>query len=246
MPLANSLLNKTSSLGIVGLVPCAMAGNKISEWQKGTFLYNQLVKRAKAATLQEFGVIRAMLRYQGESDTGTLRDANAYKGKMQQFFTDLRRDLGLPKLLIIQVALASGGKHYTEIVRGAQLNPELSNVVTVDAKDLQLHKDNLRLTVSSQVLLGHMMADAFTKTNSTTSSFRRDSCKHIILLVLKINFYLFIFLVPILHVPHLSNTLIHKGPTIIIHPPSCLTSSFLFLSFPFFLNKKGGTIMHTP
>ncbi|KAF3614709.1 hypothetical protein FXO38_35502 [Capsicum annuum] len=175
MPLANSLLNKTSSLGIVGLVPCAMAGNKISEWQKGTFLYNQLVKRAKAATLQEFGVIRAMLRYQGESDTGTLRDANAYKGKMQQFFTDLRRDLGLPKLLIIQVALASGGKHYTEIVRGAQLNPELSNVVTVDAKDLQLHKDNLRLTVSSQVLLGHMMADAFTKTNSTTSSFRRDS-----------------------------------------------------------------------
>ncbi|PHT93548.1 hypothetical protein T459_01430 [Capsicum annuum] len=170
MPFANSLLNKTSSLGIVGLVPCAMAGNKISEWQKGTFLYNQLVKRAKAATLQEFGVIRAMLRYQGESDTVTLRDANAYKGKMQQFFTDLRRDLGLPKLLIIQVALASGGKHYTEIVRGAQLNPELANVVTVDAKDLQLHKDNLHLTVSSQVLLGHRMADAFTKINSTTSS----------------------------------------------------------------------------
>lgn len=57
-------------------------------------------------------------------------------------------------------------------------------------------------------------------------------------MVLKINFYLFTFLVPILHVPLLSNTLIHKGPTIIIHPPSCLTSSFLFLSFPFSLNKK--------
>ncbi|KAF3618478.1 putative carbohydrate esterase [Capsicum annuum] len=170
MPFANSLLNKTSCLGIVRLVPCAMAGNKISEWQKGTFLYNQLVKRAKAATLQECGVISAMLWYQGESDTVRLSDANVYKGKMQQFFTDLRSDLGLPELLIIQVALASGGKHYTEIVREAQLNPEIANVVTVDAKGLQLHKDNLHLTASSQVFLGHMMADAFMKTISTTSS----------------------------------------------------------------------------
>ncbi|CAN4080525.1 unnamed protein product [Withania somnifera] len=170
MPFASSLLNKTSDFGIVGLVPCAMAGNKISEWQKGTFLYNQLVMRAKAAIVQERGVIRAMLWYQGESDTVGLSDANAYKGKMLQFFTDLRSDLSLPELLIIQVALASGGKHYTEIVRQAQLNPDIANVVTVDAKGLQLHKDNLHLTASSQVLLGHMMADAFLQTISTTSA----------------------------------------------------------------------------
>ncbi|KAH0726124.1 hypothetical protein KY284_001989 [Solanum tuberosum] len=157
MPFANSLLNKTSCLGIVGLVPCAMAGNKISEWQKGTFLYNQLVMRAKASIVQEYGVIRAMLWYQGESDTMSQSDANSYKGKMQQFFSDLRNDVGIPELLIIQVALASGGKHYTETVREAQLNPDLANVVTVDAKGLQLQKDNLHLTASSQVLLGHMM-----------------------------------------------------------------------------------------
>ncbi|XP_059311012.1 probable carbohydrate esterase At4g34215 [Lycium ferocissimum] len=160
MPFANYLLNKTSCLGIVGLVPCAMAGNKISEWQKGTFLYNQLVTRATAAAVQECGVIRAMLWYQGESDTVRPSDANAYKGRMQNFFTDLRSDLGLPELLIIQVALASG-LNYTETVREAQLNPDLPNVVTVDAKGLQLEKDNLHLTASSQVLLGQMMADAF-------------------------------------------------------------------------------------
>ncbi|KAK4738260.1 hypothetical protein R3W88_001957 [Solanum pinnatisectum] len=168
MPFANSLLNKTSFLGEVGLVPCAMAGNRISQWQKGTFLYNQLVMRAKAAAVQECGVARAMLWYQGESDTTLLSNANAYKGKMQQFFTDLRSDVGIPDLLIIQVALASG-TNYTDIVREAQLNPDLANVVTVDARGLELHKDNLHLTASSQVLLGHMMADAYLQTISTTS-----------------------------------------------------------------------------
>ncbi|KAK6804095.1 hypothetical protein RDI58_001879 [Solanum bulbocastanum] len=168
MPFANSLLNKTSFLGEVGLVPCAMAGNRISQWQKGTFLYNQLVMRAKAAAVQECGVTRAMLWYQGESDTTLLSNANAYKGKMQQFFTDLRSDVGIPDLLIIQVALASG-TNYTDIVREAQLNPDLANVVTVDAWGLELHKDNLHLTASSQVLLGHMMADAYLQTISTTS-----------------------------------------------------------------------------
>ncbi|OIT04459.1 putative carbohydrate esterase [Nicotiana attenuata] len=171
MPFANSLLNKTSCLGTVGLVPCALAGKKISEWQKGAFLYNQLVTRATAAKMQEeSGEIRAMLWYQGESDTMRMSDATAYKGRMQQFFTDLRSDLGLPDLLIIQVGLASGGKHYTEIVREAQLNPDLPNVVTVDAKGLQLQNDNLHLTASSQVLLGQMMADALLQTISTTSS----------------------------------------------------------------------------
>ncbi|KAH0726126.1 hypothetical protein KY284_001991 [Solanum tuberosum] len=168
MPFANSLLNTTSFLGEVGLVPCAMAGNRISQWQKGTFLYNQLVMRAKAAAVQECGVTRAMLWYQGESDTTLLSNANAYKGKMQQFFTDLRSDVGIPDLLIIQVALASG-TNYTDIVREAQLNPDLANVVTVDARGLELHKDNLHLTASSQVLLGHMMADAYLQTISTTS-----------------------------------------------------------------------------
>lgn len=108
MPFANSLLNKTACLGPVGLVPCALAGKKISEWQKGTFFYNQLVTRATAAkVLQEeyCGEIRAMLWYQGESDTVRMSDATAYKGRMQKFFTDLRSDLGLPDLLIIQVIL---------------------------------------------------------------------------------------------------------------------------------------------
>lgn len=67
------------------------------------------------------------------------------------------------------MALASGGKHYTETVREAQLNPDLANVVTVDARGLELHKDNLHLTASSQVFLGHMMADAYLQTISTTS-----------------------------------------------------------------------------
>ncbi|XP_016481569.2 putative carbohydrate esterase At4g34215 [Nicotiana tabacum] len=163
MPYANAILKNDSRLGVLGLVPCAVSGSKITNWQNGTFLYNQLVRRAKAA-VRGGGVIRAMLWYQGESDTVRKTDADAYRGRMQKFVTDLRNDLGISKLLIIQVALASGGKHYTGIVREAQLKLGLPNIITVDAQWLPLQKDNLHLTTPSQVRLGGMLAAAFLRT----------------------------------------------------------------------------------
>ncbi|GMP99436.1 hypothetical protein CsSME_00046906 [Camellia sinensis var. sinensis] len=67
MVFANTVLNKKDSSigGVVGLVPCAIGGTKISEWGRGTHLYNQLVSRASAA-LQDSGSIQALLWYQGE------------------------------------------------------------------------------------------------------------------------------------------------------------------------------------
>lgn len=101
MSFANSLLNGDSSLGAVALVPCAIGGTNINEWARGTHLYNQLVARAGAA-LRYGGTIRAMLWYQGESDTVTRADADLYKGRMEKFITDLRSDLQ-SQLPIIQV-----------------------------------------------------------------------------------------------------------------------------------------------
>ncbi|KAL3537393.1 hypothetical protein ACH5RR_000759 [Cinchona calisaya] len=162
MPFASSLLKKTnSSFCVVGLVPCAVTGTKIIEWQKGTNLYNELVIRAEAALLEGGGTIEALLWYQGESDTVRLTDANAYKARLQQFITDLRGDLKLPDLLVIQVALASGARYYLEIVREAQLNTDLPNVKCVDAKGLPLEPDNLHLSTPAQVILGDMLSDAF-------------------------------------------------------------------------------------
>lgn len=88
---------------VVGLVPCAVGGTRIEEWKKGGRLYNELVKRAIESVRDGDGVIRALVWYQGESDTVTEEDGEKYKSRMETFIQNLRLDLQLPTLLIIQV-----------------------------------------------------------------------------------------------------------------------------------------------
>ncbi|XP_074369764.1 putative carbohydrate esterase At4g34215 [Apium graveolens] len=158
MAFANSLLHKYSSL--LGLVPCAIGGTNISQWARGSQLYDQLVRRAGAA-LRDGGTLRAMLWYQGESDTDTLANAESYKDRFETFITNLRQDLVFPMLPVIQVALDSGPGPYVEEVREAQLGSKLPNVWCIDAKGLQLQADGLHLSSPAQVQLGKMLADAF-------------------------------------------------------------------------------------
>ncbi|KAK1433456.1 hypothetical protein QVD17_10366 [Tagetes erecta] len=117
---ANALLRKDAGIGVIGLVPCAVGGTNISEWARGGRLYNQLIRRSKAA-VEGGGSIKGLLWYQGESDTVSREDAELYKRRSQRFFEHVRSDLLLPTLPIIQVALASGAGSYIEEVREAQL-----------------------------------------------------------------------------------------------------------------------------
>ncbi|WOG90728.1 hypothetical protein DCAR_0309972 [Daucus carota subsp. sativus] len=160
---AKSLMHKDSGVGQVALVPCAIGGTNISQWARGSPLYNQLVRRAVAA-VQGGGTIRAMLWYQGESDTVTLADAELYKGRFENFVINLRQDLVFPLLPVIQVALASGSGPFIAKVREAQLGTELPNVWCVDAKGLQLQPDGLHLSTPAQIQLGKMLAHAYLQT----------------------------------------------------------------------------------
>ncbi|XP_010107887.2 probable carbohydrate esterase At4g34215 [Morus notabilis] len=153
----------------VGLVPCAVGGTAIKEWARGEHLYEDMVRRAKASVAVDGGAeIRALLWYQGESDTSTEDDAAAYKRNMERLIHNVREDLCLPDLPIIQVALASGDEKYLEKVREAQLSINIPNVVCVDAKGLQLQDDNLHLTTEAQVQLGSMLAEAYLSNFGTT------------------------------------------------------------------------------
>ncbi|XP_077211610.1 putative carbohydrate esterase At4g34215 [Tasmannia lanceolata] len=159
MAFANAVRANGSIMGVVGLVPCAIGGTNISQWERGTQLYRNMLRRANAAS--NGGIIRALLWYQGESNTVSLIDADSYKNNMEKFITDFRSDLQLPVLPVIQVALASGGRPFIEKVRTAQMGINLPNVSWVDAKGLQLEEDQLHLTTDAQVELGKMLADAF-------------------------------------------------------------------------------------
>lgn len=61
----------------------------------------------------------------------------------------------------MQVALATGQGPYIDKVREAQLGLRLPNLVTVDAKGLQVATDFVHLTTNGQIQLGHMLANAY-------------------------------------------------------------------------------------
>lgn len=105
MAFANDLLGHEDGYGFgaVGLVPFAVGGTKISQWARGGPLYSRMVQRANEA-VNSGGTMRALLWYQGESDTVDLEDANTYGDRIAQFFMDVRSDLNDPDLPIVQVS----------------------------------------------------------------------------------------------------------------------------------------------
>ncbi|RZC48019.1 hypothetical protein C5167_040967 [Papaver somniferum] len=165
MVFANTLLQMMDSRTTIGLVPCAIGGTRISEWDRGTRLYNMLITRS-LLSLMEGGRILGVLWYQGESDTVSPTDAESYGDNLKKFISDFRADLHLPLLPFIQVALASTEGPYKGIVRKAQLEMDLPNVWTVDADGLPLGPDGIHLSTRAQVRLGRMFAEGYFTRNA--------------------------------------------------------------------------------
>uniref|UniRef100_A0A453MKQ4 Sialate O-acetylesterase domain-containing protein n=1 Tax=Aegilops tauschii subsp. strangulata TaxID=200361 RepID=A0A453MKQ4_AEGTS len=107
IPFAHALLRAPACPkgAVVGLVPCAQGGTPIANWSRGSHLYDRMLTRARAAVAGTNGKgrVAAMLWFQGETDTIRREDALAYTGRMEALIRDVRRDLGIPNLLVIQV-----------------------------------------------------------------------------------------------------------------------------------------------
>lgn len=102
---ANEVVRVSGGGCFVGLVPCAVGGTRIAEWRRGSRLYSELVRRSTESVRDGGGTIRALVWYQGESDTVREEDAEGYQHRMETLIKDLRSDLHLPSLLVIQVCL---------------------------------------------------------------------------------------------------------------------------------------------
>lgn len=105
MVFANALLRRRVVVGELGLVPCAVGGTAMKEWARGEELYENMVKRAKESVKERenSSEIKAVLWFQGESDAINEEDAAAYKVNMETLIHNVRQDLNLPSLPIIQV-----------------------------------------------------------------------------------------------------------------------------------------------
>ncbi|PHT30442.1 hypothetical protein CQW23_29909 [Capsicum baccatum] len=172
MAFANEILKKDTSFGVIGLVPCARGGTGMYRWNRGSYAYDDLIKRAKFA-LKDGGTIRGLLWYHGEGDIRKINGSSSYKNKFEKFVNDLRIDLNSPNLPILMAVLPYPKKPfegpYIEVVRAAQWGINISNVIKFDAKGLEIGSDGIHLTTPAQIQLGHMFAHDFLSLNKFTA-----------------------------------------------------------------------------
>ncbi len=89
---------------VVGLIPMAWGGKPIARLDKGSEIYNEAIRHAKAS--MQAGTLKGVLWHQGESDTVEQARTDVYEKKLHRLIEDVRKDLGDPQLPFIVGNLA--------------------------------------------------------------------------------------------------------------------------------------------
>ena len=95
--------------GQIGLIPCADGGTCLDEWAVGNYLYYQALARGKHA--QKISEIVGVLWHQGESDSHTQEDADAYERKFTVIMNAIMRELNIADVPLVlgEVGEFAGG-----------------------------------------------------------------------------------------------------------------------------------------
>jgi hypothetical protein len=169
---ANALLREAPGRQPLGLVPCAVGGSALREWElPDGKLGQRAVARARAA-LHAAGAggdcapgLACLLFYQGETDAMEAADAATWGARFARWVAAVREQLQAPELPVGVVAItaALAACPHLEAVRAAQLHVPavVPRSFVVDAHGLALQADGLHLTTEAQVALGELLARAF-------------------------------------------------------------------------------------
>jgi hypothetical protein len=87
----------------IGLVPAAFGGTSLNEWAPSGKLFQDAVKRTRAA--MQSGRLRGILWHQGEADSGDKNLASTYRERFTQMIAALRSELNAPDLPVVVGAL---------------------------------------------------------------------------------------------------------------------------------------------
>lgn len=158
---AKTLIDELPAEDTIGLVPCAISGEKVETFMKsGGTKYTWIVDRAKLAQ-QAGGVIQGILFHQGESNTND----PAWPGKVKTLVNDLRADLALGTVPFIAGELLRSGSSASHNTLVNQLPSQITNAhvvssngLTEDPGDAQW---NLHFSHDAQVTLGQRYAAKF-------------------------------------------------------------------------------------
>lgn len=143
----------------IGLIPCAMGGSSLDQWQPGKPLYVTAISRAKEAMKQ--GRLAGILWHQGESDAKPESIAT-YPARFETMITQLRKDLGAENVpVLIGEVIPGHGNHDAVNVALAETAKKTPNAALVSSADLgkkQLHYDS-----ADYRALGKRYAEVFLK-----------------------------------------------------------------------------------
>jgi len=149
IPFAVEMLQRTKVP--VGLLPCALSGTSLAEWQPGSALYASMLRRVEAVG----GRVAGMLWYQGEAD-GKPGPASVYREKFASFVGSVRRDLGNVPFYYVQI-----GRHVHD--PNARVNGPAWNQVQEAQRQCELQLDHVAMAASVDLEMEdgiHLATDA--------------------------------------------------------------------------------------
>ncbi len=155
---AKTLIEAVAPEDTIGLVPCAISGEKIETFQKaGGSKYGWIVDRAKLAQ-QAGGVIEGILFHQGESNCTD----SSWPDKVKTLVSDLRNDLDLGDAPFLAGELPSTGNCSAHNTLVNQLPGLIPNAFVISAAGLVVDPAdttwNLHFDHDSQVTFGQRYA----------------------------------------------------------------------------------------
>jgi len=157
---AKAVLDVIPEGDTIGLVPCAISGERIETFLKqGGSRYDYIVRRARLAQ-DAGGVVEGILFHQGESNNGD----PSWPGKVSALITDLRTDLALGEVPFLAGELLYTGDAAGHNARVNQLPSSISNAFVISANGLVVDpidtRWNLHFGRDSQVEFGKRYARA--------------------------------------------------------------------------------------
>lgn len=154
-----TIVEKYPAGDVIGLVPCALSGQKIETFMKSDdSKYDWIVERGKIAQ-QKGGIIEGILFHQGESNNGD----QTWPAKVDTLVKDLKKDLNLGDIPVLVGELLYTGACAGHNVLVKQLPGIIKNCHVITAKDLVVDpsdtKWNLHFSHDSEVTLGKRYAE---------------------------------------------------------------------------------------
>lgn len=143
----------------IGLIPCAVGGTSLDQWQPDAALYSNAVARTKFAL--RHGRLVAVLWHQGEADCSAAKIAT-YPVRFAALMARLRADLGAPD---VPVVVGELGRYRPAHLPFNAMLPQVPRAVPrcalASAEDLGANSDNLHFNRDALIVFGRRYFEAF-------------------------------------------------------------------------------------